>query len=115
MSSPAVVIDSNTAYQTKDLLSSSNSPVNNINELLEQLSFLTDTELIQAAQSSSTPEEEELMQFLVEKQQREGLTPTESEQAESLSQRFNQIMLVRAKSAALLVERGYDATEILPA
>jgi len=86
-----------------------------INELLDQLSFLTDAELLNAARSSATVQDEELMQGLLEKQQREGLTASESEQAESLSQRFNQIMLVRAKSAALLVERGFDAAEILPA
>ena len=48
------------------------------------------------------------MQVLLEKQQREGLTMLERARAESLSKYFNDIMLVRAKAAALLMERGHD-------
>lgn len=79
-----------------------------IGHSLNQLRFLTDQELWQAAKSQASVEDNESMQRLLEKQQREGLTAPELEQVQTLSARFNQIMLVRAKAAVLLTERGHD-------
>lgn len=52
------------------------------------------------------------MQLLVEKQQLEGLTEAEREEAAILSHFFNRVMLVRAKAAVLLKERGYNIDEL---
>ena len=53
-----------------------------------------------------------LFACLLEKQQRQGLTLEESEQVQVLSNHFNHIMMVRAKSAALLAERGHDVSKL---
>ena len=79
-----------------------------ISDRLNQLVLLTDAELWNAARSQASEDDDDLMQELLEKQQRQGLTPEESEQAQMLSRLFNHIMMVRAKSAALLAERGHD-------
>lgn len=83
-----------------------------IGHRLSQLCFLTDQELWQAAKSQASVEDNESMQGLLEKQQREGLTATELEQVQALSAHFNQIMLVRAKAAVLLTERGHNISTL---
>jgi len=94
----AVVID----YSQRDGLA------DDIEQELAQLDLLTDSELWQAAQITVSREKNESMQELVEKQQRDGLTEQENQQAQLLSHSFNRVMLVRAKSAALLKKRGFD-------
>lgn len=86
-----------------------------IEKQLDQLSLLTDEELWQAATTTASAEENELIQVLLEKQQREGLTNSETEQVQTLSNRFNQIMLIRAKSAVILSERGHNIAHLAPA
>lgn len=81
---------------------------------LEQLTFLTDEELWTVATSTASDTDNEQMQRLLEKRQREGLTVNELEQLEGLSERFNRVMLTRAKSAALLHERGHDLSVLSP-
>ncbi|WP_155523498.1 hypothetical protein [Nodosilinea nodulosa] len=83
-----------------------------ISDRLNQLALLTDEELWNAAASRSSRDDNELMQELLEKRQREGLTPEEFEQVQTLSKHFNHIMIVRAKSAALLAERGHDISAL---
>ena len=80
---------------------------------LSQLDQLTGEELWRAAQLTAPTEKTNQMQLLVEKQQLEGLTQAEKEEAELLSQFFNRIMLVRAKAAVLLKDRGYDIDQLL--
>ncbi|HSH04629.1 MAG TPA: hypothetical protein VLL52_19110 [Anaerolineae bacterium] len=75
---------------------------------LDQLDFFTEEELWRAARLTAPEEKSERMQALVEKQSLEGLTPAEKEESQLLSDYFNQIMLVRAKSAVLLKELGHD-------
>ena len=82
---------------------------------LEHLSLLAEEELWNAATSTASEEENEQMQVLLEKRQREGLTSDELEQLQSLSRRFNQIMMMRAKAAALLQEKGYDISALASA
>lgn len=84
-----------------------------VTQELKQLQWLTDDELWQAARLTATDEEAEQMQILLEKQQREGLTPVEQQHVEQLSMFFNRIMLVRAEAAVLLKKRGYDITHLL--
>jgi len=85
---------------------------NDIEWELAQLELLTDQELRQAAQLSVSREQSDSMQELVEKQQREGLSVSESQQAQQLSHFFNRVMLIRAKAAFLLKKRGYDMMTI---
>ncbi|MEO0770788.1 MAG: hypothetical protein AAFY72_15435 [Cyanobacteria bacterium J06649_4] len=86
----------------------------NIASRLNQLSLLTNEELWKTATVSVSEEENDLMQSLLEKRQRESLNEDELEQLAALSERFNQIMLVRAKSTAILSERGLDISVMNP-
>ena len=85
-----------------------------INTRLESLSLLTDEELWNAATSTAPVEDNESMQWLLEKRQREGLTPNELEQLKVLSERFNQIMLTRARAVSILYERGCNISTLAP-
>jgi len=83
-----------------------------ISDRLNQLTLLTDEELWSAATSQASEADNDLMQELLEKQQRQGLTLKESEQVQVLSKHFNHIMMVRAKSVALLAERGHNISTL---
>ena len=72
---------------------------------MAQLVFLDDVALRQAAQSTMASEQVEQMEALNLKQQREGLTPEESQALAQLLRRYEHVMLMRAKAAALLKER----------
>jgi hypothetical protein len=96
-----------TEYWQKEALA------DDIEQELAQLDLLTDSELWQAAQIAVSSENSEYMQELVEKQQRDGLTESENQQAQLLSHWFNRMMLVRAKGAALLKKRGYDISPLI--
>ncbi|MEK7326860.1 MAG: hypothetical protein AAB217_16575, partial [Chloroflexota bacterium] len=82
---------------------------------IAQLAFLTDNELWQAAESTLPETDSERMQALILKRQRERLTEAEQEEAERLRQRHDRNMLIRAKAAALLKERGHDVSRLGPA
>jgi len=76
---------------------------------LDQLAYLENDDLWLAAQAQLTVDEREQMQSLLDRrQQRDGLNNEEQEIAQQLSNRYNRTMLVRAKAAALLKERGYN-------
>lgn len=83
-------------------------------DLLEQLPHLADKDLWQAARMRVPDDKAERMQALIWKQQSEGLTVTEEDEAAQLQQFAQRIMLVRADAAALLVERGHDVSELVP-
>jgi hypothetical protein len=53
------------------------------------------------------------MQELLDKQDEEGLTRKEMQEARQLSELANRIMLVRAKAAVLLKKRGHDIKKLL--
>jgi hypothetical protein len=99
----AVVID----YSQKETLA------DDIEQVLAQLDWFTDNELWQAAQFTVSADDSDKMQELLEKQQRDGLTTSESQQVKQLSHFFNRIMLVRAKALVLLKQRGYDISSII--
>ena len=80
---------------------------------LGQMVFLTDSELWHAAQTVITAGENRRMQALVLKRQREGLSPEEEIEAEQLTMRQERVMLLRARAAALLRERGQDVSTLL--
>lgn len=98
----------NSALATNEALTS------DIHDQLEHLSLLTDEELWNAAKSTASEEDNNLMQALLEKRQRAGLTSNELAQLHVLSAHFNQIMMTRAKSAAVLLDRGHDISELAP-
>jgi len=99
----AVVID----YSQKDTLDK------DIESALSQLDFLSVQELWQAAQMTVSQEQSDDMQQLLEKQQREGLTGVENQQAQLLSHFFNRVMLIRAKAASLLKKHGYNISSLI--
>lgn len=80
---------------------------------LAQLALLNDAELKQAARTTLSAGETDRMQNLLQKQQREGLTSQEAEEAKRLAQLYDRTILIRAQAAALLKKRGHDP-EITP-
>ncbi len=106
------VADEITAVLTASLPEQEILPVD-IEQELAQLVLFSDEELWQAARLTAPMERSERMQVLVEKQQLEGLTSEEKEEATMLSHFFNRVMLVRAKAAVLLKERGHDIYSLL--
>ena len=81
-----------------------------ITEAMAQLVFLDDAALERVARSTMASEQVEQMEALNLKQQREGLTPEERQELTQLLRHYEHVMLVRAKAAALLKERGYDVS-----
>lgn len=75
---------------------------------LDQMAFLSDDELRNAARSSMTSAENQRMQALLLKLQDMGLSPVETNEAEDLVQRQERTMLLRARATALLMDRGKD-------
>ena len=84
-----------------------------IEQELSELDLFTDEELWRAARMTAPADKTERMQVLVEKQQLEGLIDTEKQETAVLSHFFNRVMLVRAKAAVLLKERGHDVDQLL--
>lgn len=79
-----------------------------IERALEQLDYFTDDELWNAARTVVPEAKAARMEELLDIQDLEGLTAQEMKEAQQLSTFFNRVMLVRAKAAALLKERGHD-------
>lgn len=77
-------------------------------EEIAQLPFLEDAHLWQAARQLAPPEKNERIQELVLKQQAEGLTAAEQQEAQQLQQYAHRLMIIRAEAAVLLQQRGYD-------
>jgi hypothetical protein len=81
---------------------------------LEQLAFLTDDELWQAARTRLNKGDHRRMEALLHKQQATDLRPDEITEAEMLADRFDRALLIRAKAAVLLKERGHDISSLGP-
>ena len=77
------------------------------------LALLDDAALWRAARSQLGEEAAARLEELHLKRQREGLTPAESEAAAALTRQYERAMLVRARAAVLLRQRGYDVTALL--
>lgn len=82
-------------------------------DLLEQLPHLGDQDLWQAARMRVPAGKAERMQELVWKEQAEGLTIPEQDEADQLQRYAQRVMLVRGEAAALLAERGHDVSELI--
>lgn len=83
-----------------------------ISKEIEQLRFLDDEHLQQAAELTIAEEKSERMQFLSQKQKAEGLTSSEREEVEQLQHLAHRVMLVGAEAATLLQERGFDISNL---
>lgn len=81
-------------------------------ELLAQLAHLSDDDLWRAARMRVADGRAERMQQLVWKEQAEGLTSIEEDEARQLQQHAQQVMLIRAEAAALLANRGNDVSSL---
>lgn len=81
-------------------------------EEIAQLPFLDDDHLWQAARQIAPAEKNERMQALVLKQQAEGLTPTEQEEAQQLQFYAHRLMLIRGEAAVLLQQRGFNISTL---
>ncbi|HRW09816.1 MAG TPA: hypothetical protein P5121_32165 [Caldilineaceae bacterium] len=78
------------------------------------MTFLTDEELWQAARTKLSPTDHAHMETLLDKQQATGLEADEMAEAEMLADRYERTVLIRAKAAVLLKERGHDITSLGP-
>ena len=81
-------------------------------ELVEQLAHLADDDLWRAARLRVAGDRAERMQALVWKEQAEGLTAAEQDEADQLQRHARQVMLIRAEAAARLVARGHDVASL---
>lgn len=81
-------------------------------EEIAQLPFLDNDHLWQAARKVAPAEKNERIQALVLKQQAEGLTPTEQEEAQQLRFYAHRLMLIRAEAAVLLQQRGFNISTL---
>jgi hypothetical protein len=81
--------------------------------VVESLDLLDDAALRRAVRNTLAPEEQEQLEALNFKQQREGLTRLESDTHATLLHAYDRAVLVRARATELLVERGHDVAELL--
>jgi hypothetical protein len=77
------------------------------------LPLLDDAELWRAARSHLPADAVTRMQALHDKRDVEGLTSVEQETLETLVQRYERSMLVRARAAELLHARGHDVASLI--
>ena len=84
-----------------------------LTQMLADLSALDDPALWQAARQHFASEDVTRLEQLHLKRQREGLTPAETESAETLIRQYERAMLARAQAAVLLRQRGYDISTLL--
>lgn len=77
-------------------------------EEIDALQTLNQETLLEKAQLRANPELEERFQELIFKRDSEGLSTEEERESWQIGAEFNRVMLVRARAAELLHERGYD-------
>jgi hypothetical protein len=80
---------------------------------ISPLTLLDDDSLWRAARSSLAPEVSAELEELHNKQQRQGLTAAEVETLAGLVKHYERAMLVRARAAAILKQRGHDVSQLL--
>lgn len=82
-------------------------------QVLASLELLDDNALWRAAYSHLSKKASAKIEKLHHKRSSEGLTPDESAALKALLDQYEYFMLVRAKAAAMLKERGYDISGLL--
>lgn len=86
-------------------------PTGILRSSLAQLAYLNDAALWQAGRSTMQAEQSERLEELHDKQQREGLSAKEQAENQKLLALYQETVLVRAQSAVLLKQRGYDVSD----
>jgi hypothetical protein len=84
-------------------------------EAVSPLSFYTDQELWQAARSRLPEADAAELENLHHQRSRGGLSDTEQRRLAELLRRYERSVLVRAKAAELLQQRGHDISILLRA
>lgn len=82
-------------------------------EATAALAQFDDDELWEVARGSFPEESSNELQTLHDKQQRSVLGKHESERSDELCLQYERFMLMRARSALLLKERGHDVSSLL--
>jgi plasmid stability protein len=82
-------------------------------EALAPLALLDDAALWRAARSHLPATAAARLEALHLKRQSEGLSDTESGDVARLVRQYERVMLVRARAAALLEQRGHDVSSLL--
>lgn len=82
-------------------------------QAIEPLAQFGERELWEAARGRLPEDVSAELQSLHLKQQRDGLSNPERERADALCLEYDRAMLVRARAAALLKERGYEVGSLL--
>jgi hypothetical protein len=82
-----------------------------LERVLATLSALDDDTLRQVSHSQPTVEDGILLQALLDKRRRRGLTPAEERWLADIGERHDRVMVLRAKAVALLHARGIDVSE----
>jgi hypothetical protein len=80
---------------------------------VEELALLDDEALWRAARTHLAVDAAAELESFHFKQQRQGLTPHEQEAVDALTRQYERAILVRARAAQLLQERGHDVTSLL--
>jgi hypothetical protein len=84
-----------------------------LGEVLSPLALLDDESLWRAARSRLPPDLAAQLEELHGKRVRDGLTDSEAQTLQALVRQYERTMLIRARAAALLKQRGHDVTQLL--
>ncbi len=84
-----------------------------LEEAVAPLALLDDASLWRAARSRLAEEANACLEELHFKRQQEGLTDAETQSLTALVRQYERALLVRARAAALLKERGHDVAALL--
>lgn len=87
----------------------------NLTDVLVSMGALDGVTLWQMARSRVADEDVARLTELGDKRQRAGLRDEELREAEALAHRHDRVLVVRAEAMALLKQRGYDVSVLLPA
>ncbi len=96
-----------TAVPTIDQLSS------DLTQVIQSLTLLDDTALESAAQTELDQDIAAELEQLNFKQQREGLTKSETERLDQLNMQYEKTMLIRAQALLLLKHRGKPVSHFI--
>ncbi len=84
---------------------------NDLATAIGELGTLDDEALWRVSQSQPTVQDGVLLDALVDKRRRHGLSPSDETLLATLIDRHDQVMALRAEAVALLRERGVDVRE----
>jgi plasmid stability protein len=79
--------------------------------VLSSLSSLDYDALLRVSHSQPTVEDGILLDALIDRRRRAGLTPVEERWLAEIAERHDRVLVLRARAVALLHERGVDVSE----